>query len=142
MKIYNKENYKSTSPVKALPCTYAPIHILSSSFFGVRIAVLMKVFLCRKHSCGEQEAFTLPSPPLHHAGEDSSQVSLCGCGVWRWQASFFHVLCLNQGCPTRFPVICPTVGFCFGPYLALDSTNWHLKKISSWSMRHALFDLK
>lgn len=28
-------------------------------------------FFCRKHSCGEPEVCTLPSPPLHHLGDDN-----------------------------------------------------------------------
>ncbi|MEQ2315465.1 hypothetical protein AMECASPLE_022716 [Ameca splendens] len=28
---------------------------------------------CRKHSCGEPEVCTLPSPPLHHIGDDNQE---------------------------------------------------------------------
>lgn len=39
--------------------------ILFVSMFNVDFSVL------RKHSCGEPEVCTLPSPPLHHIGDDS-----------------------------------------------------------------------
>lgn len=32
---------------------------------------VVNVSVLRKHSCGEPEVCTLPSPPLHHIGDDN-----------------------------------------------------------------------
>ncbi len=41
--------------------------------FEMSVSLMLSVFF-RKHSCGEQEVCTLPSPPLHHTSDDSNQV--------------------------------------------------------------------
>uniref|UniRef100_A0A671RCS0 DUF4745 domain-containing protein n=1 Tax=Sinocyclocheilus anshuiensis TaxID=1608454 RepID=A0A671RCS0_9TELE len=46
---------------------------LFSMFSGPDLVAAVKQR--RKHSCGEQEVCTLPSPPLHHASDDSNQDS-------------------------------------------------------------------
>lgn len=46
---------------------------LFSMFSGPDLVAAVKQR--RKHSCGEQEVCTLPSPPLHHATDDSCQDS-------------------------------------------------------------------
>ncbi|KAI1889484.1 hypothetical protein AGOR_G00163350 [Albula goreensis] len=46
---------------------------LFSMFSGPDLVAAVKQR--RKHSCGEQEACPLPSPPLHHFGDDNSQES-------------------------------------------------------------------
>uniref|UniRef100_A0A3P8XQC0 DUF4745 domain-containing protein n=1 Tax=Esox lucius TaxID=8010 RepID=A0A3P8XQC0_ESOLU len=46
---------------------------LFSMFSGPDLVAAVKQR--RKHSCGEQEVCTLPSPPLHHLGDDNSQDS-------------------------------------------------------------------
>ncbi|XP_058243899.1 granule associated Rac and RHOG effector protein 1-like isoform X2 [Hemibagrus wyckioides] len=46
---------------------------LFSMFSGPDLVAAVKPR--RKHSCGEQEVCTLPSPPLHHASDDSNQES-------------------------------------------------------------------
>ncbi|XP_028811831.1 granule associated Rac and RHOG effector protein 1 [Denticeps clupeoides] len=46
---------------------------LFSMFSGPDLVAAVKQR--RKHSCGEQEVCTLPSPPLHHAADDSGQDS-------------------------------------------------------------------
>ncbi|XP_045061968.1 granule associated Rac and RHOG effector protein 1 [Coregonus clupeaformis] len=45
---------------------------LFSMFSGPDLVAAVKQ---RKHSCGEQEVCTLPSPPLHHMGDDNNQDS-------------------------------------------------------------------
>ena len=47
----------------------------------------------RKHSCGDPEACTLPSPPLHHMVDDS-QVNLLSLRRWnvrepQWPPAIF-----------------------------------------------------
>ncbi|XP_064168046.1 granule associated Rac and RHOG effector protein 1-like [Anguilla rostrata] len=59
---------------------------LFSMFSGPDLVAAVKQR--RKHSCGEQEAFTLPSPPLHHTGEDSSQD--CKMKTWPPKAPWQH----------------------------------------------------
>uniref|UniRef100_A0A8C7HBG3 Granule associated Rac and RHOG effector 1 n=1 Tax=Oncorhynchus kisutch TaxID=8019 RepID=A0A8C7HBG3_ONCKI len=46
---------------------------LFSMFSGPDLVAAVKQR--RKHSCGEQEVCTLPSPPLHHLGDDNNQES-------------------------------------------------------------------
>uniref|UniRef100_A0A671L654 DUF4745 domain-containing protein n=1 Tax=Sinocyclocheilus anshuiensis TaxID=1608454 RepID=A0A671L654_9TELE len=46
---------------------------LFSMFSGPDLVAAVKQR--RKHSCGEQEVCTLPSPPLHHTSDDSNQDS-------------------------------------------------------------------
>ncbi|XP_062860968.1 granule associated Rac and RHOG effector protein 1-like [Trichomycterus rosablanca] len=46
---------------------------LFSMFSGPDLVAAVKPR--RKHSCGEQEVCTLPSPPLHHASDDNNQES-------------------------------------------------------------------
>ncbi|TRY90156.1 hypothetical protein DNTS_033344 [Danionella cerebrum] len=46
---------------------------LFSMFSGPDLVAAVKQR--RKHSCGEQEVCTLPSPPLHHSSDDSNQDS-------------------------------------------------------------------
>ncbi|XP_036399295.1 granule associated Rac and RHOG effector protein 1-like isoform X2 [Megalops cyprinoides] len=46
---------------------------LFSMFSGPDLVAAVKQR--RKHSCGEQEACPLPSPPLHHSGDDDNQES-------------------------------------------------------------------
>ncbi|KAG5839323.1 hypothetical protein ANANG_G00203810 [Anguilla anguilla] len=46
---------------------------LFSMFSGPDLVAAVKQR--RKHSCGEQEAFTLPSPPLHHTGRTAARTA-------------------------------------------------------------------
>nr|XP_006641221.1 PREDICTED: uncharacterized protein KIAA0355 homolog [Lepisosteus oculatus] len=59
---------------------------LFSMFSGPDLVAAVKQR--RKHSSGEQEVCTLPSPPLHHAGEDSSQD--CKTKTWPPKAPWQH----------------------------------------------------
>lgn len=58
-------------------------HLICSSKTSETIVLQCLRWVCRscwvffrKHSCGEQEVCTLPSPPLHHTSDDSNQVNM------------------------------------------------------------------
>ncbi|XP_056621884.1 granule associated Rac and RHOG effector protein 1-like [Triplophysa dalaica] len=59
---------------------------LFSMFSGPDLVAAVKQR--RKHSCGEQEVCTLPSPPLHHCSDDSNQD--CKTKTWPPKAPWQH----------------------------------------------------
>ncbi|KAJ8343276.1 hypothetical protein SKAU_G00306050 [Synaphobranchus kaupii] len=81
---------------------------LFSMFSGPDLVAAVKQR--RKHSCGEQEAFTLPSPPLHHAGDDSSQD--CKMKTWPpkapWQHSSPHTNTLPNASSSLYQMTIPS----------------------------------
>ncbi|KAJ8340623.1 hypothetical protein SKAU_G00352560 [Synaphobranchus kaupii] len=64
----------------------------------------------RKHSCGEQEACTLPSPPLHHSGDDINQESKTK--TWPpkapWQHSSLHTNTLPNPSSSLYQMTIPS----------------------------------
>ncbi|KAI1904288.1 hypothetical protein AGOR_G00004130 [Albula goreensis] len=81
---------------------------LFSMFSGPDLVAAVKQR--RKHSCGEQEVFTLPSPPLHHAGDDSSQD--CKMKTWPpkapWQHSSPHTNTLPNASSSLYQMTIPS----------------------------------
>lgn len=55
----------------------------------------------RKHSCGEQEVCTLPSPPLHHSSDDSNQVKMSHLKTTKYQCHEMSFVQFTVSC-SRF----------------------------------------
>lgn len=75
-KKYVKPDVSENSTVGCVMC--ASGRLMRVTHFNLQVNV--SVFVGRKHSSGEQEPSTLPSPPLLSAADDRSQVSSAGPG--------------------------------------------------------------
>lgn len=73
-KKYVKPDVSENSTVGCVMC--ASGRLMRVTHFNQQVNV--SVFVGRKHSSGEQEPSTLPSPPLLSAADDRSQVSSAG----------------------------------------------------------------
>lgn len=73
-KKYVKPDVSENSTVGCVIC--ASGRLMRVTHFNQQVNV--SVFVGRKHSSGEQEPSTLPSPPLLSAADDRSQVSSAG----------------------------------------------------------------